>query len=166
MIKRSLKQARLLLAITVIAAALSSLSLSLIPLTSGIEDGKNNIVAYAIAAVFWIGLILTLVAALLTKRKLYAYREKLLIKGFIKEQRLPGIISFSFSWKNIILYTITVLGLILIISDIIFVYVPEMIMFPIISVTILSFAVHCVVDGKYYKGYKLIKESVRNETNH
>lgn len=64
-----------------------------------------------------------------------------------------------------ILYGVVILGVGLMVTDIMFSYVPEMAMFPIISITILSFAVHCVVDGKYYKVYKLMKENVNNETN-
>ncbi len=166
MTKQCLKEARLLLVLTVIAAVFSSFSLSLIPLTSGIEEGKSNIIAYAIAITFWLGLVLMLAATQLTKRKLFRLRETVINKEFIRKRQLPGIISFAFNWKNIVLYAVTMLGVVLIITDILFSYVPEKIMFLVISLTILSFAVHCVIDGKCYKIYKLIKESVKNETNH
>lgn len=158
---RSTKGASLSLTITVIAAALSSFSLCLIPFTSGFEEGKSNIFAYCIAAAFWLGWIVMLVAAHITKRKLSLQCKKLIANKSIKIQRLPGIISFSFDWRNIILYAITVIGFVVSVTDILFSYVPEMIMFPIISVTILSFEIHCVVDGKYYKVYQRIKESVK-----
>ena len=160
-----LSNARLSIIITVVSIALSSFSLSLIPYTSGFAEGEGNIIAYIIAAVFWIGLLLTFIAAHSTKRTLHRLREKLIIKGYIKKHQPIGIVSFSKDWRMWILYGTTMLGLVFIITDIIFGYVPEAIMFPIISVTILSFAVHCVFDGKYYKAYKLIKESVNNETN-
>ena len=163
--KHVLKDARLSIVLTIVATALSSFSLSLIPFTSGFEEGERNVIAYVIAAVFWIGLLLTFIAAHSTKRTLYRFREKLIIKGYITKHQPIGIISFSRDWRMWILYGITLLGLVLIITDIIFGYVPEKVMFPTISVTILSFAVHCVFDGKYYKAYKLIKESVNNETN-
>lgn len=163
--KHVLKDARLSIVVTIVAAALSSFSLSLIPFTSGFEEGESNVIAYVIAAVFWIGLLLTFIAAHSTKRTLYRFREKLIIKGYITKHQPIGIISFSKDWRMWILYGITLLGLVLIITDIIIGYVPEKVMFPTISVTILSFAVHCVFDGKYYKAYKLIKESVNNETN-
>lgn len=163
--KKLLNNSRLLFIITFVASALSSFSLSLIPLTSGFEDGKSNVLAYVIAAVFWLGLIVTIVTTCFTKKLLYRSREKLVIKECVKKHEPIGIISFSKDWKMWILYGITVLGLVLIVTDIFLGYVPEVIMFPIISVTILSFTVHCVVDGKYYKAYKLIKESSNNETN-
>lgn len=165
MIQRCLKKAKVSLFLTILAIAISSFSLCLIPFTSGIEKGQNNIIAYGIAAVFWIGIILSLIATHYTKKRLHSCCEKVIIKKYMKNQILPGLLNFSLNWMSIVLYSIIAVGLILIITDIIFGYVPEMVMFPIISVTILSFALHCVLDGKYYKVYKLIKESVNNETN-
>lgn len=163
--KHVLRDAKLSIAATFIAATLSSFSLSLIPFTMGFEEGKSNVIAYIIAVVFWLGLLLTFIAAYLTKRALCKSREKLIIKGQISKHQAIGLISFSKDWRMWILYGTTVLGLVLMITDIIIGYVPESVMFPIISVTILSFTVHCVIDGKYYKAYKLIKESVDNETH-
>lgn len=160
-----LSNARRSLLVTIFAVALSSLSLSLIPFTSGIKEGESNIFAYSIAAVFWIGLLTTFVAVHSTKRTLCRHRERLIAKGYISEHQPIGLISFSRDWKMWILYGVVILGVGLMVTDIMFSYVPEMAMFPIISITILSFAVHCVVDGKYYKVYKLMKENVNNETN-
>ena len=143
-------------------AAVASFSLSLIPLLSNIE---NNVAAYIIAAVFWSGLLLTFVVTCLAKKSLYQCREKMKQRGYIRKRQFPGIFHFSSHWKNIILYTVTVLGLVLIVTDVIFGYVPETVMFPVISVTILSFIIHCVIDGKYYKAYQRLKEIVKDETN-
>ena len=163
--KNVLQEARLSIVITLVASALSSFSLSLIPLISGFGEGASNILAYIVAAVFWLGLLLTFAAAHSTKRTLFRLREKLISKGYIKRHNPVGALSFSSDWRMWIVYGTTILGLVLIITDIIFRYVPEIVMFPIISITILSFTTHCVLDGKYYKAYKLIKESVNNETN-
>ena len=164
-IKNVLKDAKLSIVMTFVVATLSSFSLSFIPYTSGFVKDESNVIAYVIAAFFWIGLLLTFIAAHSTKRTLYKLREKLIAKGYITKHQPIGIVSFSKDWRMWILYGVTVLGSVLIITDIIFGYAPETLMFPIISVTILSFTVHCVVDGKYYKAYKLIKEIVNNETN-
>lgn len=160
-----LKDAKLSIYLTIVAAALSSFSLSFIPFTSGFKEGESNIVSYVIAAAFWIGLLVTFIAAHLTKRIMRRFGEKLIAEDNVAKHQPIGIISFSKDRRMWILYGVTFLGLVLIITDIIFGYIPEKVMFPTISVTILSFAVHCVVDGKYYKAYKQIKESVNNETN-
>ena len=165
MVKRCLRKARLYISLNIIAAAVSSFSLSFIPLVDGIGEGKSSIAAYIIAAVFWICLFLSLFAAYSTKCTLYKFRKKLIHLGYIDRRHRPGIVSFTKSRESLIIYLINILGFLLIISDIAFSFIPESIMFPVISVTILSFAIHCVIDGKYYKVYKLIKERLNNETN-
>ncbi len=163
--KSVLKKAKLLIAATLISAALSSLSLALIPFVTGNGKTEHAYIAYIIAAIFWIGLIVMLVSVWLTKKKLYPHRRKLIAGGLIRKHQRIGIINFSSEWGRIVLYSITVLGVILCVGDIIFTFVPQKVMFPVISVTILSFAVHCVIDGKYYKAYKLMKENTNNETD-
>lgn len=156
-----LKKAKTSIVVTFVAATLSSFSLSTIPFLERLEEEKGQIIAYIIAAVFWIGLLLTFISAYITTRILRKSREKLKSKGSIKMRQAIGIVSFSVDWRMWILYGTIILGLVLIITDIIIGYVPELIMFPVVSITILSFIVHCVIDGKYYKTYKLIKESVK-----
>lgn len=163
--KRVFNNAKYSFMATFAAIALSSFSLIAIPFTTGFEEGKISVIAYIFAAFFWIGLLLTFLAVYSTKRTLYSFREKLIKRGVITQHHTIGLVSFSRDWRMWILYGATVIGLLLMITDIIIGYVSTSIMFPIISITFLSFAVHCVVDGKYYKAYKLIKESVNNETN-
>ncbi len=163
---QAVKNAKITLTLTIVGMAVSSLSLSLIPFTSGIQDGQNNIGAYCIAAAFWLGLILALVAAHLTKRNLRRWRERLAVREGFQRQRVPGIVYFSWNKRNAVIYIVAALGLALMIADMIFTFVPEMMMFPIISVTLLSFMLHCVLDGQYYKVYQKIKESMDDETRH
>lgn len=160
-----LRDAKLSIMVSLVSAAISSASLSLIPFIVGFEEGKNKVIAYVVAAIFWLGILLTMIASHFTKRTLKRYREKLIAHGCVKRHQPIGIFGFSKDWRMWVLYVLMIFGLTLIVSDIIFGYVPELIMFPVISVTILSFAVHCVVDGRNYKAYKLIKEIVNNETN-
>ena len=152
-----LKKAKVSVTVTFLAMAVSSLSLSLIPFVAGTEEGNLNVMAYVIAAAFWVGLLLTLLAASSTKRTLCSLRKEWIVQGHIQKNEPIGIRSFSTDWRMLWLYGTTVVGLLLVVTDMMIGYVPEKIMFPIISVTILSFMVHCVVDGKYYKFYKRIQ---------
>lgn len=163
---RVVKEATVSLILTIVAMAISSLSLSLIPFTTGIDEGQDNYMPYAIAVAFWLGLVLTFVTTKMTKVSLHRWRERLALRGYIKKQKIPGIFFFSWNIRNAIIYLITAVGLVLIISDIAFGFVPEIVMFPIISITLLSFMLHCVFDGQYYKVYKMIKESMDDETKH
>ena len=163
--KHVLKSSKISIVATIVSATLSSLSLSFIPFAVSVEKGHSDIFAYIIAAFFWGGLLSTFIASQATKRILRRLREKMIIKGCLAERQPIGVASFSKDWRMWILYGTTFLGLVLMITDIILDYIPEIIMFPVISVTILTFAIHCVVDGRYYKAYQRIKESVNNETN-
>ncbi len=153
-----LGKAKISIIATLIFAALSSFSVCVIPFLDNFSESVGQIVAYIIAAMFWAGLVAIFICVCLTRRILYKSRAKLIADGYIKKHQRIGIISFSKDGRMLAVYTITALGLILIVTDIIFSYVPEVLMFPIISVTILSFIFHCVIDGKYYKAYQLIKE--------
>lgn len=164
--KNMLKKATLSIKLTLTAVTISSLSLSLIPFISGGTNGSNNTLSYLVAAIFWIGILTTIVEVCSTKKTLFRLREKLIVKGHIKGRQSIGAISFSGNRKMWILYGITLVGLVMIITDIIFNYVPETIMFFIISLTLLLFSIHCVVDGKYFKVYAIIKESIRNDEQH
>lgn len=163
--KRIFRNAKRSIMATFAAIALSSFSLIMIPFTMGFDEGEISAIAYIFAAFFWLGLLLTLLAAYSTKRTLYIFREKSIKNGLITKHHPIGLVSFSRDRRMWILYGMTIIGLVLMITDIIIGYVPTSIMFSIIAITFLTFAVHCVVDGKYYKAYKLIKESVNNETN-
>ena len=159
-----LKQARLTIVLTLVASAIASFSLSLIPFAFDAGDGGRNILSYIIAAVFWSGLMISFVAAVFTKKILHKQREQLISEGYVNEHELIGLLSFSKNRRMYILYVTTILGLVMIVLDIIIQYLPETVMLPVVSVTIFSFATHCVIDGKYYKAYKQIKEIIDNET--
>ena len=165
MIQRRINKAKISLLLTVVAMAASSFSLSFIPLTLITDENKRIIMTCVIASVFWMGLATALVASRISEKTLRRYRKRLVNKKCIDEQKLPGVLSFSSDWKSIIIYLIMAIGLILIVTDIAFDYVPEVIMFPVISATVFSFSLHCVADGKNYKVYRFIKGSVNDETN-
>lgn len=146
-------------------AAISSISLSLIPLTNGVEKEKDNTLAFIIASVFWGGLILMAISEILAAGTLRGYRAELIKKGYIKKHQQTGLISISKDPKMWVVYALFIVGLAVSITDIIIDYVPEVVMFPIVSLTVLSFAVHCIVDGKYFKAYRQIKEIMKNGKN-
>lgn len=163
---RSIKDAKISIITTITSMIISSLSLCLIPLVSNSNNMMNKILSYAIAVAFWLGLIVALIMTHFTKQNLYRWRSKLAAREYIKRQDKPGVIYFSLNKRNIVIYSVFVVGILLIIADMIFHFIPALIMFPIISLTLLSFMLHCVFDGQYYKVYTKIKESMENETHH
>lgn len=153
------------IAFTVAFAALACVVLDLIPFTDGIRPGRNNIGAYLIAILFWLGLLGSIVSSFFTRHMLRGAREQLIQKGYVDKKQKVGIISFSKKTPNVILYLAMGIGLIFIVTDIIFAYVHELIMFPIISLTLFTFILHCVIDGRYYKVYKIIRGIENNGKN-
>lgn len=155
------KKAKVTFTLTLIFSVISSVSISFISLTSGIREGENNLLAYCIAIAFWGGILLSIVMSFITRALLLPHYRELIDKKCVSPQRAAGIISFSANKTSVALYVIIIVGVLLCASDIMFDYLAEKIVFPVISVTILAFLLHCVIDGKCYKVYKYIKESVK-----
>jgi len=166
MISKNIKKSRATLIATIVAMIISSASLSFIPLVSDFDIKSNSWLIFAIALAFWMGIFVSLLTAFMTKIFLSRERENLVNKGIIKKKKLPGAFSFKVGLINIIIYSITGIGLVVIVSDIFFGYMTEIIMFPIITLTLISFSLHCVLDGKYYEVYKTIKESAKNDAKY
>lgn len=163
--KRLLLESKRSILLTLIAALLSSLSLSLIPLSNGFEEGESHVLAYIIGVVFWLGFLIMLLSSHITKKKLARYREKLIANERMQKQRV-GIISFSKSWKMWILYGLVLIGIVLLLTDIVIGWLPEWVTLPLLSLTLAAFEIHCILDGKNFKTYQIIKEGAKNETTH
>lgn len=164
---QSMKNARLALLVTTIAVIISDIVLCLIPLTQNLENTQKSALIYIIASAFWLSWIIVGLCTVLLKKTLNPIYTRMIEKKVIETQKKPGIISFSIKRRqNLILYAAIAVGLILIITDILIGYTPEKIMFPILSLTVSMIVLHSVIDGKYYKVYKLLKENVKDDANH
>ena len=150
--------------LTMAAFAVSFFSLSAIPFTQHLTDTGQKISGYIIAGAFWLFLLIGLLLAFFTKGRQQTVRRKLKTMGLLRAHQPPGIISFSISPLTVTIYLIILVGLIVTISDIIWHWVPGTIMFPILSITLFAFVLHCVVDGENYKVYKVIKKGL--DQNH
>ncbi len=148
---------------TIILLIIGSFSISFISIIPDFEEETSNAVRLIIGIAFWVGILGAIIASAVTAVALKKEYKRLVASGEMKKQRLPGIFSFGKEANNLCIYALILFGLIMIVTDIIFEYVPQAAMFPLISITILAFSLHCVMDGKYYKAYKLVKESENNE---
>lgn len=140
---------------------LSAVSLLLIPFWDLFPVKIQTICSYVFASVFWCGLIAGLVLVKMISGIKYAVRINYFSKSFDENQRLPGIINFELKPLKIVLYSLIVLGIILMVSDMIFHYINNFVMFSVIAITFYSFVVHCVVDGKSYKIYKNANKHIK-----
>lgn len=143
-----------------ISFIVSSVSLGIIPFVQFLPDKLEKITNYIVAALFYLGLIIGGFAIKNAKNRMYRWRRRLMAERQFKKQRLPGIITFSTDIKHIVLYAICVLGILVMVSDMFFHYISEYMMFPILSVVLFTFALHCIVDGENYKLFKAIKEGM------
>lgn len=137
---------------TVISLFLSTSILNIIPYIQFQEGLLKRCLIFISAFLFWSGIVMAVLFSKKTKDFLWS------IKISYKLDFLgpPGIVNFS--KKHIMLYLVFLVGLVLMISDMIFNYISMYIMFPIISIVFFSFAIHCIVDGKVYKNYKIVRD--------
>lgn len=154
-----MKRYRNTVLISLLCFAVSALSLSAIPLIQVKERGPAVI---AVAAVFWGALLAGLAVFLLASAKFRKYREQLYQRGKLKRQPLPGILSFRARPLQLTLYLIVAAGAACAVTDILRHWVPGALMFPILSVTMLAFVLHCFLDGRDYQAYAKMKEGMKN----
>lgn len=158
--KRNFKYKLPILA-TVICFFVSFFSLDFILLLNSLDEKTQKVVGYIIAAVFWLFLAAGIACVIWTKSSYILIRKKVTDLGLYKMQKYPGIITFSKDIPNIVIYVITGLGIVLSISDMIFNWISQYLMFPIISITLFLFVLHCIIDGENFKIYKIIKEAYK-----
>lgn len=162
--RRIEKEVGLPIWLTITAFAVSFFSLSAIPFSQYLTDTGQRISGYIIATVFWLFLIIGLLIVFFTKGRQQTAKRKLKSMGLLRAHQPPGIINFSISPLTVTIYLICLIGLIVMISDMIFHWAPGYIMFPILSITLFTFMLHCVVDGENYKVYQVIKKGL--DQNH
>lgn len=149
--------------LTFVCFTISSLMISVIPYIQRLPDEIQKKISYTIAALFWLGIFSGLCSMIVISKRMSKGRKDLGLDRCLKHQRLPGIITFSKKKSHLILYIITTVGAMSIIFDLSLHVISEYLMFPIISITFLTFVVHCIIDGKCYKTYILVKEGTKND---
>lgn len=160
--KKQANKSRIFLMMTVVSYAVSCFSLSFIPLIDSQGESIQRRAGNIIAGLFWAGLAAGIALDLLANREIRrnSNRDK---KELLGQHRLPGIFTFSRDSKHLVIYGILLVGISVMVSDMIWGWVAGYIIFPVISLTLFLFAVHCIIDGKYYKSYVSMKEGVGNE---
>lgn len=146
---------------TVAAFAVSSAALLFIPFTAGIRKNHSNVAAYVIAAVFWIGLLTGIVLSVVTAAVMRKHKQNHMATKY--RDHIPGAFRFQTKPAFVAMYAVIIVGILLMISDIFFNFMPQTMMLPVVSATVFTFELHCVLDGKNYWMYKKSKESEKNE---
>lgn len=131
----------------------ASLSLSLLSLMPLLNDTAQIRLAYGVAITFWSGMV----AGCICLIRVDMLRKELKGRKKRRRWRPPGIVAFSIDKPHMVLYGGILLGLTLMVSDMIKHWISSYVMFPIISITLFVFIVHCIIDGNNYKTYKILK---------
>ncbi len=159
---REIKRYRLYFVSVILSFFISSFSLSFVPIVDNLEQTAGNVTKIIIGILFWLGFVVGLILTIVGKKIFVEDKRRLISSGKYKRQRLPGMFCLRRNILSFIVYVIFFIGLIFIISDVLFSYIPQYIMFPIISIVLFSFILHCVIDGENFKIYKNIKDGTDN----
>lgn len=146
--------------LTHILFVMSFFSVDFIPCLEVIPANYEMNISYLIAITFWLGFVMGNVTLLLSQAliKKESLKKKILIK-----KQLPGI--FYFRKENVRIYIGIIIGLITIGLDMMFNWIPVTIIYVIISITVYLILLHSIVDGKYYRMYKHMKENKNVKEN-
>ena len=136
----------------------AGVSIACIPALSNFDE--KSAIRYVLPAIFWLVIIASFVTSAIMKS--FLIQNEKLAKQYINGKKYPGIISFSKQNESIVTYCVFIVGLLLIVADAIWIFLPKTIAFCVISITLMAFLLHCVLDGKCYLIYKKIREN-KNE---
>ena len=136
---------------SVACSVVSSLSLMAAMLVN--SEGKNKEILITFALLFWIGLVL--------EQILFWKANQLMKNALTKDRRRirggPGIISLSTYMEGFVVDILFVISLISLIVCIAFGFGETLMQYIFICLMVLSFRLHCFLNGRNYK-YKKLKE--------
>lgn len=145
------KKHSLLFVTSMVCSVFSSLSLLAAILVNSEEKNKETLIAFGL--VFWIGFILEQVLFWRANRlmRVAITRDKRRIRG------KPGIISLSTYREGFVVDVVFIISLIAFIVCIAFGLGESLMQYIFICLMVLSFRLHCFLNGRNYK-YKKLKE--------
>ena len=145
-----------------IGYGVSALAIVMIAMTQHLVEAARQPFQIVVALMFYVGLLVGIVATVKVSRMRQVMQKRSAKVNSLLTQRAPGVISFKVGVINIVLYSVFAAGLIICVVDILTHSVNSTAMFGVIAVTYLAFVMHCIVDGKNYKIYKLLMKGEKN----
>ena len=140
---------------------MSALSILVLPLADIFDDGKIGVSSIVVAVLFWLGLVVGTACLIILTKLRHTVRARIPGLNVRISKKFPGIMNFSLNVRHLVVYSVFVIGFATIIFDLIFAFVNRYLMFPVISVTYSAFIMHCMIDGKNYQIYKILKKGER-----
>lgn len=141
-----------------VSFAISSFALFFMSFLDCLPERAEKVCGYIFAFLFWLGIIIGCLFFKQINGLLNRYIKRFCDDIGFPCQRFPGIITFSRKPLMVSLYFLIIIGVGLMVSDIFLHYIPQFVMFSIISIVFFSFIIHCVVDGRNYKLYQKVRK--------
>lgn len=143
----------------IILFVISVTSIIFIPYAYSLDDIMKTRVSYMIAGTFWICLLIGIILIRLISSITGTYKKIYDID--VGNKHIPGIFKFWSNMEAKVAIICFVIGLLLVISDVVFDYMNEICIMASLAFVLISFYIHCIFDGFNYRYYKILKE--RNE---
>ena len=129
----------------------SDCSILLIPFVTAAGEENKNIISYPIAAVFWIGIaagIIFLIAACSKRRKIEAQNRS--DEKFVKRSFGIGVLSFFRNAEATVCDIIFILTVVAVIVTVVLSVNSEWLIITLTALLLISFTLHCFLNGKNY----------------
>lgn len=134
--------------ISILAFVFSSASFMLFYFVDYQKNNFTKALGYLLPAIFWLGLIIAVVMQILISLKL---------KMEVTKNKI-GVVSF-FKNKYAVVFDVLMIVSIIITLILLVKHVNNFIVFLIISLLIISFEMHCILNGKYFNTVFLDKNN-------
>lgn len=154
--------------VVILYYAISFFSLSFIPLVYKLPQNARKIPQMIIAVCFWLFLLAAIVKFKRNTGKLFQIRQDLAARGYRIRQKRDGMLNFSKKRSRQPMYLLGAAGLLSLITDSFFGWLPRGWFFPLLSLTLFIIAYHAVIDGRNYRTVLLLGkclEDGKNEKN-
>lgn len=153
------------LLLSVIFSCIGSALLLVVPAVSASGSALVKTGTYVLAGMFWLSIVLELFSVFRCSKERQRLERKL-YQGRRLTYAMPGVVSFFKS------YEATAADILLFISAIALAVIlwikanNEWATVSFVSLLFLSFNMHCLLNGKNYRYYKVLKDKSREEKNH
>lgn len=140
---------------SIVSFGIMSLSFLLMPIDLMLNIINSRIINIIIGIVFWLGLLVGAVCQVILSIKMKPLRKESYNK--------PGLLKFFSNRLAVVFDTFLIIGLIGLVVSLIVTNMVGYSCYIFLSLTVLSFVMHCIFNGKNYKLLTNVKEEKNNE---
>lgn len=140
---------------SIVSFGIMSISFLLMPIDLMLNIINSRIINIIIGIVFWLGLLVGAVCQVILSIKMKPLRKESYNK--------PGLLKFFSNRLAVVFDTFLIIGLIGLVVSLIVTNMVGYSCYIFLSLTVLSFVMHCIFNGKNYKLLTNVKKEKNNE---